>query len=317
MLKYLLSLILSISSFSNLLAQTGSDTLMYYVTKSDIIVTNIDSADHILFIMPMKEENGQKLFPVFEYYPNGKQKLVAASRTNKFPLIMEGLYLRFFPNGKRQSAVTVQNGQPVGDELSYYPNGKFYSVRKHEKNKVFLIACKDSTGRVLAENGNGEWLEFDGLFKTTLGKGLVKDGMRDGEWLVSEGKEIYKNGVLITTVHNAVYPFANLDSSFVPVEAPPEFPGGLEPFSQYVYKKIKYPPYERENGIQGKAYISFVVERDGSLTDFKIVSAPSKGLGEEALRLIKDSPKWKPGIQNGRPVRVQYTVPVNFVLGGD
>jgi TonB family protein len=153
------------------------------------------------------------------------------------------------------------------------------------------------------------------LFKTTLGKGLVKDGMRDGEWLVSDGKEIYKNGVLISTAHNAVYPFANLDSSFVPVDVPPEFPGGLEPFSQYVYKKIKYPPYERENNIQGKAYISFVVERDGSLTDFKIVSAPSKGLGEEALRIIKDSPKWKPGIQNGRPVRVQYTVPVNFVLG--
>lgn len=104
---------------------------------------------------------------------------------------------------------------------------------------------------------------------------------------------------------------------FVSVETNPEFPGGLDKFGKYLYDNIKYPGVDRENNIQGKVYVQFVVEKDGSLTDISAIRGPSNTLKEEAVRVVKKSPKWKPGIQNGRPVRVQYTVPINFTLGSD
>jgi len=102
---------------------------------------------------------------------------------------------------------------------------------------------------------------------------------------------------------------------FVSVESSPEFPGGAAAFTRYLEKNIKYPGVDRENNVSGKVFISFVVEKDGSLTDISAVRGPSATLKEEAVRILSKSPKWKAGIQNGRPVRVQYTVPINFTLG--
>ena len=104
---------------------------------------------------------------------------------------------------------------------------------------------------------------------------------------------------------------------FTAVEVSPVFPGGEDAFIKFLGSHIKYPAVARENNVSGRAYISFVVERDGSLTDIKILRSPGSGLGEEAVRVLKMSPHWTPGIQNGKPVRVSYTVPVNFSLGED
>jgi protein TonB len=104
---------------------------------------------------------------------------------------------------------------------------------------------------------------------------------------------------------------------FASVENQPEFPGGLSAFGKYLEKNIKYPGVDRENNTQGKVFVSFVVEKDGSLTDISAIRGPSATLKEEAIRVIQKSPKWKPGVQNGRFVRVQYTVPISFTLGSE
>jgi len=101
------------------------------------------------------------------------------------------------------------------------------------------------------------------------------------------------------------------------VENEPEFPGGIEKFYAYLGKAIRYPAVDRENNVTGKVFVSFVVEVDGSLTQVKAVRGPSQTLQDEAARAVKASPHWKPGIQNGRKVRVSYTVPVNFTLSSD
>jgi protein TonB len=101
---------------------------------------------------------------------------------------------------------------------------------------------------------------------------------------------------------------------FTAVEREPAFPGGPDAFRTYLGKNIRYPAVAKENNTQGKVFLSFVVERDGSLTDAKVVRGIGGGCDEEALRVLKASPKWKPGIQNGRPVRVLYTIPVSFTL---
>jgi len=101
---------------------------------------------------------------------------------------------------------------------------------------------------------------------------------------------------------------------FTSVEQVPEFPGGLDKFAAYLAKNIRYPAVARENNTQGRVIVSFVCEKDGSLTDVKVARGIGDGCDEEAVRVIKASPHWKPGIQNGRPVRVAYSVPINFTL---
>jgi len=104
---------------------------------------------------------------------------------------------------------------------------------------------------------------------------------------------------------------------FAAVEKEPEFAGGIEKFYAYLQKNIHYPAVAKENNVQGKVFVTFVVEKDGSLTDIKTVRGIGSGCDEEAVRVLKNSPRWKPGIQNGRQVRVQYTMPISFTLQSD
>jgi len=89
----------------------------------------------------------------------------------------------------------------------------------------------------------------------------------------------------------------------------------MQKFYDYLSKKIQYPAAAKEAGTQGRVIVQFVVEKDGSLTDIKVVRGPGNGLDEEAVRVMKLAPKWKHGVQNGKPVRVQFTIPINFTLG--
>lgn len=104
---------------------------------------------------------------------------------------------------------------------------------------------------------------------------------------------------------------------FAAVEKEPAFPGGIDKFYAYLQKNVKYPAVAKENNVQGKVFVTFVVEKDGSLTDLKIARGIGSGCDEEAIRVLKASPHWTPGIQNGTKVRVQYTISVNFTLQTD
>ena len=101
---------------------------------------------------------------------------------------------------------------------------------------------------------------------------------------------------------------------FFIVEDMPEFPGGDAALRAFIAQSVKYPTIAQENGIQGKVYVNFVVGKDGSITNAKIARGVDPSLDKEALRVVNSLPKWKPGKQGGKPVRVSYTVPINFVL---
>ena len=98
------------------------------------------------------------------------------------------------------------------------------------------------------------------------------------------------------------------------VEEMPAFPGGEKALLEYVFKNIKYPQIARETGIQGRVFVGFVVEPDGSVSNVKILRGIGGGCDEEAMRVIKSLPKWKPGKQRGKAVRVSYQIPVVFKL---
>ena len=100
------------------------------------------------------------------------------------------------------------------------------------------------------------------------------------------------------------------------VEQMPQFPGGEAALMKFLSSHINYPPMAAENNVQGKVILQFVVEMDGHVGEVKIARAVDKDLDKEAVRVVKSLPKFTPGRQNGHPVRVWYTLPVNFKLQG-
>ncbi len=102
------------------------------------------------------------------------------------------------------------------------------------------------------------------------------------------------------------------DEVFDVIEVNPEFPGGLTAMSNFITKHIKYPKHELKNEIQGRVLVGFIVMPDGSIDDVKIVRSVTTALDNEAMRVVKSMPKWKPGMQNGQAVKVKYVLPITF-----
>ena len=111
--------------------------------------------------------------------------------------------------------------------------------------------------------------------------------------------------------------YIDTNKTYTSVEVPPSFPGGNDRLYQFISQNVRYPESARAKKIEGRVFISFVVEKDGHLSDIKVVRSPDESLSEEALRVLKLLPRWNPGTQNGKPVRVMFTVPINFSLGGN
>tara|TARA_B100000242_G_C43042894_1_gene486650 strand:+ start:1806 stop:2459 length:654 start_codon:yes stop_codon:yes gene_type:complete len=104
------------------------------------------------------------------------------------------------------------------------------------------------------------------------------------------------------------------DEFFMVVENMPEFPGGDLGLMKYIQKNVKYPPIAKEYNITGKVYVQFIVDKSGTVTNVKVVRGVDKNLDAEAVRVVKSLPKYKPGKQRGKPVRVMFTIPINFTL---
>jgi protein TonB len=101
---------------------------------------------------------------------------------------------------------------------------------------------------------------------------------------------------------------------FLVVEEMPSYPGGEQEMYRFISQNIEYPRMAKESGISGRVFVTFVVEKDGSVTDVKVLRGIGGGCDEEAIRVIKSMPKWKAGKQRGKAVRVQYRMPIKFTL---
>jgi TonB family protein len=317
MIKSLLTLILSLSFF--LAFAQKKDTAVYYLTKSNKIVSTKDSADYFVVVLPPDTNTDKNLSIIKEYYKNGKIRLIGNATTSG--LKFQGPVISFFPNGRKMSIINYDTGSPAGNLMEYYPNGKFYNRKIYtdelikSDRELLYKECKDSTGKVLTENGHGKWIKFNDDFTKVLEKGNVVDGKRDSIWTIAKTDstgfmESYHDGALIKREPCIIYH----NKFFVSVDTPPVFPGGLEKFYELIGKNIRYPSEARRNGIQGRVIVSFIIEKDGTLTNVKVIRGIGDGCDEEAIRIIKLSSPWMPGIQNGNLVRVSYTVPIGFSL---
>ena len=127
-----------------------------------------------------------------------------------------------------------------------------------------------------------------------------------------ESGEVLKAKEVLVT--EPVKPKEEENKVFDVVEQMPSFPGGMAALMAYLQKSIKYPPVAEENGIQGRVICTFVVERDGRVTDVRVAKSVDPSLDKEAVRVVSAMPAWIPGKQNGQSVRVKYTLPVTFRL---
>lgn len=135
-------------------------------------------------------------------------------------------------------------------------------------------------------------------------------------------KKLFLSLMLLLTVFAAAQEKATYDEKgagkdavFVKVERMPSYPGGQKALFKFLSENVHYPKAAQKKRIEGRVICQFVIEKDGTVTDVQVVtSGGHPSLDKEAVRVLKLMPKWKPGIQDGQPVRVRYTVPVNFRL---
>lgn len=292
------------------------DTVLYYLKNSGEMVTNKDSANYYRFFLP-PDSSDLKLYNVREYYKDMKPKLTGKSSVfGVFP-VYEGTRLEYFPDGKRKNIKNFANGVELGDETIYYPNGKFYTNKTYDKDhKIILNECRDSTGKVLAENGNGIWVDYAKDLIHVIGTGPVVSGLREGQWQGSISDSVkyffsFSKGVAVTGIS---YQPAGKEYPLTELDAVPQFKGGAEGFYRFLGRTIIYPAKAKDNNTQGRVIVTFVVEKDGSISGAKIVHGIGDGCDEEVLRVMYLSPKWLPGTLYGVLVRVQYSVPISFAI---
>ena len=123
--------------------------------------------------------------------------------------------------------------------------------------------------------------------------------------------------IVLQTVRDTTTQVSDSGEVFIFVTDGPEFTGGDEAKKKYLIENLHYPELAKEKGAQGTVYITFVVEKDGSITNIKVLEGVCRSIDDEALRVIRNMPKWSPGMQRGKAVRVQYNMPIRFILAGD
>lgn len=315
---------------------------IYYLKNNGKEVSTKDSADYIRVVS--EPDSGTALYNFQEFYPSGKPKFIGKS-SEIYLVALEGPCVEFYSSGKRKKMATYRNGRKVDDVYHYYPNGKLYSVTNYFSGKVIylgkptpsdlvptihFVTCNDSTGKALITNGNGYYIGYDDNFKLIEEEGPIKNGLKDGDWkgnyVYGQDSTLYKGLEQDSWTFTEKYRDGNLITglsidktgktySYTERHLVPEYVGGQEALGRFLQKNISYPITAKRRNIQGKVYLQFFIEVDGSLTNITAVSSPDNDLSKEAIRVMNLSPRWKPGELGGKPVSVKFTMPINFAMG--
>lgn len=218
-----------------------------------------------------------------------------------------------YPASARQNKIT-------GHEIVYFnvQNGKISNVKiakglQNDIDNEVLRTFNLFKESVQAEDGNYSMaitFQLVGI-ESNLG---VLPGTGKNYFLGSITVSAYVGPQKVETTSNSSSSEALIVNNFGNVDLLPEFNGGMEGWGEYLQTALKYPDVARKNKITGRVILSFIVLKDGSITDIKVLRGIGGGADEEAVRVVKESPKWKPGILKGEPVNVAYTMPIFFQL---
>lgn len=297
---------------------------VYFLKYSGGYVDKLDSADYIRVVtLP---DSGSVLYNIAEFYKGGQKRTIGKSSSIDPPRY-EGQRLSFYESGKRRGIANYALNNKAGTQFDFYSNGRVYLQTQYPdsgkrdsqfRDDYLITACYDSLGKSLVANGFGYYIGYDTKFTYVEEQGPVKNGKRDSIWTGMHKApdftftEVYKDGELING--------SSIDKAGVSISysknrsSAPQFTGGDAGFGKYLANNLRYPDYQRDNNIQGTVVLQFTVEKDGKVSNVKVNKSVDRGLDAEAVRVLKRSPSWIPGTLAGRPVRVEYSVPVSFSL---
>ncbi len=326
---FLLALLLTLS---NVKAQKKQN--VYFFTNKGKEVSSKDSADFMRVIQ--EPDSGETHFALLDFYKSGKRKTIGKVSSFEPNLVPEGTVIEFSETGRRISVVNYERGMPVGMSYRYFNNGTMHRQMEHIKNPMGfaimrnlgselnnlasnygdkLIYLADSLGSVYVKDGNGHVKENSQVGDNIVSyEGDYKDGLKDGVW---KGQETANNLSYVETYSMGKFIMGESISNgkkytYTQNFEPPMFKGGKEAWANYVGRALTYPKDAFQRGIFGQVQTTFVVDKDGSVTDVNITHGVYPSLDEEAKRVLSNSPKWLPAKARGVPVKVKHNQSINF-----
>jgi len=187
-----------------------------------------------------------------------------------------------------------------------YGDGNAYQMYRKYCIKIDSVFYKDGFYSVFESKTCSDEKDFSFYRKS--------DSETDSIVLLKDIKDLPDDVFLASSFEIEKY----IDTVVIEItEVSPEFPGGADALLNFLGSNIEYPAGARESNIQGTVYVSYIIEPDGSVTNVTVVRGIGGGCDEEAVRVVRMMPKWKPGIQLGKPVRVQFNLPIRFILHDD
>ena len=315
-------------------AQAQVKRNIYYLTETGKEVATKQEADFVRVIE--EPDSGDNRFKLLEFFKNGKRKSQGYVTAFEPRLVYQGAVLSFDSLGNRIHIMNYEKGNLAGISVFYHRNGKerrraeyiqmtpgndqMVGISSSLNQFIFntnskIIYDADSTGYVNISDGNGHLKETtksgdDELFE----EGDYVNGFKHGVWSGKYAKRVdaflekFENGKLISgeTIRDGVnYPYT------ATMEAP-QFPGGQSAWNKYLGSAIRYPADAQKSGVRGAVMLSFVVDKTGDLVEIKIDKSVYPSIDEEARRVLRSAPRWKPAKQRGVPVRVKYNQRINF-----
>jgi TonB family protein len=232
---------------------------------------------------------------------------------------------QYYETGNLRAEGIFYLSLPQGIVKSYYENGRkkselYFREWNGGSRDIEIINYFDSLGNYLIENGKGVCLNCNlNPFSEVdfIESGSVENKLKHGDWRGNSNDnrvsflEQYDKGVLTQGIQK----FEGKEFKYTEIETMAIPKGGLLEFYKFIGKEMVYPIKARRKGIEGKVFIRFVIDKDGSIIEVEIVKGIAKICDDEAVRVMKLSPKWNPGLQRGRPVKQRYTLPIIFKLG--
>lgn len=238
---------------------------------------------------------------------------------------LNGVFDLFYETGQRFETARYEKGSSTGTIKRWYKNGQLMVVKElipvdfRTKPKYDVshrvLSYYDAAGNQLVKDGDGIYAKFF-LFNATARKGgTLKKGVPDGNWIGFERglayNETYKKGKLVRgeskDEEGNTYQYEVLQESA-------SFVGGYPAWGKFLREHLNYPKDAQRSDVEGKVYVRFFIESDGTLTSLKVVKGIGSGCDEEAVRVLKKSPKWKPGVFRGRKIRQKYVQLIQFKL---
>jgi TonB family protein len=297
-------------------SQNTIDKTVYF----DSIWKETTEVNHQYYRIIKDYYSEKDLYKIYDYYKSGVLQMEGTSKT-KDGYTKDGEFIFYYENGNKKSTVNYDKSRLNGKYSKWHENGNKelegeYTESKKGINSDFKIyQFWNSKNEHKVIDGNGEYEEQNN--DKTFEKGKLKDGFKDGVW---EGvnsyahcqyTDTYKNGKFISGI--------SIDSTgsqhqYNSLELRPLPKKGIQHFYNHIGKNFIKTKEAVSNKISGKIFVTFIIDKDGKITDPKIIKSLGYGLDEEAVRVITNYENWIPGQQRGVNVRVLYSIPITVSL---